>query len=421
MKSTIKKLLREGLIENHNSNNLTNTDKKVIDFVIGDELNEADGSGILDRFSKLLKSSKKGLLTAAVLTSLMANTAFSSAIQSAPNDVKQELTQIMKDTSGGGGGKIKANPDSKFTRNLSDNFSSGSYELQGNYESVLKELKTFMDNNGTSNYKVKVTASESQVPNQAPFKKRGSLALKRGETLQSIIKSVLGDEIEVDMDVKIGDEPWDGEDKDAEKYSKDQFVKIEVFAQGESFCDIDVDKDGEQAEASKGFISHQQPVNGTGSLNANPGSIPDRFQVVSSDGQTLMDTGYFASANHKYGEWTYVPQYIAELTQNLVNYPDLPAMQGKAVEKQTHTFNSFEELVSAMLKDKSHDALKDRRGEVKSGIKKLKSLWDSGQKSFVFYNIGDTDLKIDTKGQDANLSVYSPVGRTGFSLDGACD
>lgn len=415
MKSTIKRLLRESLIEN---NNLTTTDKKVIDFILGEELNEADSSGILKRVTNLLNSGKKGFLTAAVLTSLMTNTTFSNAMQNAPNSVKQELTQIMKDTSGGGG-NIKVNPDSKFTRNLSNNFSSGSYKLQGDYDKVLRELKSFIEKDSTSKYTIKVTASESQVPNQEPFNERGSLAKKRAEVLESLIKNVLGDDIEVDTDIKVGDEPWDGKDNSADKYTKDQFVKIEVFAQGNTFCDIDVDKTGGKMDASKGFISHEQLVNGIGSLDANPGSIPDRFNIVSSDGKTLMDTGYFADANHAYKQWIYVPQYIAELTSNLVNYPDLPAMQG--IEKQIRTFNSFEELVSAMLKDKNHDVSKDKRTEVKSGIDKLKELWGSGQKSFIFYNIGDTDLNINTNGKAAKLTVYSPVGKTGFSIDGVCD
>lgn len=424
MIDSIKKLLREELVMEAS---LTNNDKQVVKFILGDELNEADENGIIVRLAKLLKSNQRKLLTTAALAVLMANPSFANAVQNAPNDIKAEISQMMPgndSVSDGSATDVSNETDSEFTLNFTDDFDSGKFNVNSNgVLTKLAELKQFLQENDNTSYSITITASESQVPNQAGFGV-GELAQKRGSVLKQIVESYiqknkLGN-VNVTIETRIGDIKWDGSNKDDEKYRKDQYVKLDVIAAGITPCDLSFTKnDGSVATSKTNYISFQQELTDDGRIHISPGSIPDRLQIRIGD-SIVGDTGYFADAQHSYEEWNFVPQYIAELSELLATSPDSPAIQG--LENTTRTFNSFNELIGALLKDKHFRYNKDRRGEIKDGLVKLKLLWEKGQRDFVFYETkkGSIDFKLD-QGAKANMLVYSPIGRTGFSIQGQCN
>ena len=173
----------------------------MVDYIIGDNLNEADGSQMYNKFLKLLKSGKKKFITAAVMATLLSNAAFSAEIAKAPDDVKGAIEQITQqstdDTTSIAGAddqeqsnfEVGKDGGSDFSINFSEVFKSGSYNLNPNAVKVkMNELKKFLaENNGTS-FDIVITASESQVPNQSGFGV-GELAKKRASVMQKVINT----------------------------------------------------------------------------------------------------------------------------------------------------------------------------------------------------------------------------------------
>tara|TARA_R110000772_G_scaffold17946_3_gene49941 strand:+ start:107341 stop:108600 length:1260 start_codon:yes stop_codon:yes gene_type:complete len=417
-KKEIKILLREGLLH---EGSLSNNDKVIIKFILGKNLNEADTGGILDRFIKLMGSSKRKFITAAAITFLMANPSFSSALEDAPDDMKSQIEQIVSNVSP----TELSDKNSELAINFSDVFESGKYEVDTNsvYQK-LDELKVFLEGSTDKSYKINITASESQVPNQAGFGV-GELAKKRADVLKEVVenyiqKNNLGN-IEVGVSTLVGEVRWDGSSKDAQKYRKDQFVRLDVYAAGMTPCELSFSKnDGAVATSETDYISYQQELVEDGKVYITPGSIPDRMLIRSGD-KIVGDTGYFANEPHKYTEWVFVPEYVAELSEILHHTPNSQAIQG--LESTTKTFNEFGELLNALLKDKRHDYKKDNRTEVREGLIKLKILWEDGQRDFIFYQMksGSIDFKLIDRAEAGTLVVFSPVGKTGFKVNGDCN
>lgn len=417
------------ILEFYDKNNVsgTNATKNIVDFILGEDINEGDGSEILKRFISVLNSGKKRFVTAAMLTTLMANPSFSAAMKTAPDDVKTEVSKIMatdvntKDSSSNSSIKSK---DSLLTINFGNNFKSGGYDIDaGDVNDKLGELTKFISKNPNSRYKIKITASESLVPNQSGFKE-GELANMRVQVMNKLVTNFIKNNslpiTNIKVDTKIGTTPWDGGDKNDQKYTKDQYVIVEIFASGVSPCELDFSDNGSVASAQNNYISYKELLEGGGSLTMETGSIPDRMQIV-KDGKIIGDTGYFADAPHKYEEWKYVPLYVANLTEVLFKTPNAPAINGL---KETKTFNDFKSLIKFMLNDNNfnYTSRDDKRSEIGIGIDKLKSLWASGQRTFVFYAFKKGELNFAIKeGETADLLVYSPIGKTSFKIKGDCE
>lgn len=416
MKTQIKKLLREQLLV---EGNLSNNDKAIIKFVLGDNLNEADTGGILDRFIKLMGSSKRKFITAAALTFLMANPSFSAALESAPDDIKAQVEQITSDVEP----EELSDKDSELAINFSDVFESGKYEIDNKVvHAKLNELKAFLQGKTDKTYKINITASESQVPNQSGFGV-GELAKKRAIVLKGIVgdyieKHNLGN-LQIDVQTSVGDVKWDGSSPHAQKYRKDQYVRLDVYASGTSPCELSFSKnDGSVATSETNYISYTEDIIDDGKIFITPGSIPDRMQVRVGD-KVVGDTGYFASEPHKYVDWEFVPEYVASLTKILHANPNADAVSG--LEEYTQSFSEFGELIAALLKNKNHEYKKDRQEEIKGGLIKLKILWDDGQREFIFYQTKNGVVDFKYGGEDGKLIVFSPIGKTGFKVKGECN
>lgn len=416
-------------------NNLSQPENEFIDYVLGENIDEANGSEILNRFMNVLNSGKKKIITAAVMTTLMANPAFSSAVEKAPDNVKSQITQLMGDESNQNtdsnktldtqqdkGGNYKSK-DSLFTINFYNNFKSGSYEVNSEEAyAKLEDLKTYLSQNKDNKFKINIIASESQVPNQSGFK-IGELANKRAQVMNQLVtnyvnQNKLGD-IDIHMDTNIGDVPWDGKNKNDKKYVKDQYVVLEVVITSAAPCELAFTKKGEQAKAEDDFISYKQPIKGNGSINLSPSTIPDRMQIV-KNGQVIGDTDYYVDKKHNYEQWKYVPLYVASLSELLSSNPESSAIKGT---KQIKHFDDYNELIKFMLKDGvSYKIKDDSRTEIRNGLDKLEQLWNSGQRDFVFYSFkkGTIEFQIQDN-ETGGVLVYSPIGSTGFSLNGNCE
>jgi len=131
-----------------------------------------------------------------------------------------------------------------FSVDFGNTFKSGQYKFDSNYESIVRdkveEISNYIKNNKLKDYKIVITPSESQVPNQPPFdEKPGLLAKKRGEYLKNQLEFLLTPLLNLKpfIEVKpslIGNVPWDpNKGKDSPDYKKDQFVKAEVVLTSE--------------------------------------------------------------------------------------------------------------------------------------------------------------------------------------------
>lgn len=417
---SVKEKVRIALLEFKDTPNLNPTDQKVVDFIIGEGITEA-GNDIITRLMSVVNSKQKKFITAAVMATLMANPSFSQALKTASNNDRQVISSLMQNDN-----SSQDSVDSKavFTLNFTNNFSSGEYGInQEDVSKKMESLKSFLSKNPDVKYNIKVVASESKVPNQNNLK-IGQLAKLRAASLEKVINVFLKSnniDANVDKDTRVGSEEWDGVNKDDQKYTKDQFVRLEVFADSESGitpCELSFSKDdGTQSNAKNGYVSFEETINQSGSISITPGSIPDRL-VVLKGGKVVADTGYFVDKQHNYEQWNLVPLYVAQLTEIYANSPDMPAVSNLSDIK---TFASFDELMSVLLKAK-YDYSKDNRSEITNGINKLKQLWSSGQRSFVMYSMkkGNVNFEIN-QGEDGKVVVYSPVGKTGFGIKGNCE
>lgn len=420
--SIYDKIINEGLDNKNEQTSLSNVDKKVVSFILGETLDEADGNKIINRLMSLIDSGKKNLITGAVIATLLASSSFNSALAQSPQNVKSKIEQAFNSSSKegeklNGGIKIK---NSVYVDSFNNNFSSGSYELSANdVTSQLSKLKEFLKNNPNNDYQIRITASESQVPNQNNLKV-GELASKRAKSLSTIIKQFLIDNnienITVSPQIRVGDVKWDGSDKNDEKFTKDQFVQMDVVAIKGDNEKKGFSKTGKQATSENNYVDSVEELKGDGEVTLSPGWIPDRL-VIYQDGKITHDTGYFVDKKmaSQYPEWNFTPKHIASLTKMLVDSPNTDATKVNTIK----TFKDFKELVSFMLKNKKHNYSLDSRREIKEGLEELKQLWDAGQRDFIFYNAksGKVDFKV-TPGSTNELKVFSPVKDTQYNYSG---
>lgn len=436
MKQEIKILVRESLVK-LTENQFSDADKQAMEYVLGDNLNEANGREMYSKFLEVLGKAKKGLVSAAVITTLLTSSnALSAEIAKAPDNVKdaiEQVTQQSTDDSASISGdekqgqdtfEVGKDGDSDFSINLGQSFESGSYKLKTeDVKNNLLELKNKIKELGLTSFDIVITASESQVPNQSGFGV-GELAKKRGSVLKKVLEKFLAqnglENVDVKVETRVGDVEWDGGNAHHAKYTKDQYVKLDVYASGVAPCELNFQATGEVATAEEGFISRQEDLDEGGSITIRPGSIPDRMVITASDGSIISDTGYFVDSQHNYPEFKYVPLYVANLSEALSNHSDLAATQG--LESTTKSFNDFNELINFIKKDKRHDISKDKRKEVRNGIIKLKELWGNGQREFLFYKSMSGTVNYDVgENGSAKLTIYSPIGKTGYSVQGECN
>jgi len=304
---------------------------------------------------------------------------------------------------------------------LSQTFASGQSEITNKQFVIEKiaDLKKWISNNKTKPFKIVITASESKVPNQAGFE-QGELAQARAEAIETLVKNLGATEVEIKT--LVGGPAWDGKNKDAEKYTQHQYVKIEIVIDTESVCSLgQVDKEGEQGNSSNNFRTYDEYLTGDGNILLHTGTIPDRMVVLDVNGKISYDTGYVATnetdSASGYEDWEYVPIYVLRLTKLVKNQT---VMGSKIQYIDMKDVKSFEDLKNKMLKVPGQN--KNKSDNVDKALDELESMYNSGVRQFVSYQVGTGDLKVPYSNSqgDSKVQIFSPVGKTGFNLTGQC-
>jgi hypothetical protein len=127
----------------------------------------------------------------------------------------------------------------KLTFDLKEVFPSGEYRLRNTSEldAVVSKIKSVVEEYGkNTQFNLILTGGESLVTNPKGFEEQGSLARQRIEVVFEYLKSKLGNIIkDVKENIVIGRTPYEkGKDNpDDEKYTREQFIKIEALSDAE--------------------------------------------------------------------------------------------------------------------------------------------------------------------------------------------
>jgi len=126
----------------------------------------------------------------------------------------------------------------KLTFDLKEVFPSGEYRLRNTSEldAVVSKIKSVVEEYGENvEFNLILTGGESLVTNPKGFEEQGSLARERIKEVFKYLKSKLGNLIkDVKENIVIGRTPYEkGKDNpDDEKYTREQFIKIEAISDG---------------------------------------------------------------------------------------------------------------------------------------------------------------------------------------------
>jgi hypothetical protein len=352
-------------------------------------------------------------LSGAMLMALMMNSNIVSAINKySPETYKDIRTEISKDT-------IKATPGQRVVSSteISQTFESGKANIDEKaLQTSVAEIKTWVTKNSGRKYKIVVIAGESQVPNQSGYEKKGSLAQHRAEEVKRRLQRTIKAPIETQ--IVIGNTPYErskDNPKDT-KYEKEQFIRINIVIDAENVCNFNPNQPGTQGTATNGYVTFDDYISGEGTVTITPGSIPDRLIITDVNGNIKADTGYITTEQSKYAsDWKYVPAYVLELTK--VQLSKAQALQGNTIK--TIQVKDFQDLLT-QLSNKIHPQMKGN--EIAPALQEMEKMIQSGVTEFVIYdNMGNGTVKFNEKSGDAKATVFSPVGKTGYKLQGKCN
>jgi len=412
--------LRKYLVENELTPNskfikeqqLSPEEQKVVDYILGG-LEE----GVFDNVLQRVKTAaKKGILTAAMVTALLA----------APNLTQAQKTQIqnaasteMTTTQNTSTVTSTSIPGTIKTISYSENFASGKATLTNKdvLAKNVEEMKKFLNGKDTSQFKVVIVAGESQVTNPKGFEKKGSLAQARAKAIENEIKG-LGFKT-VDIQTKIGTTPYKpGNDVNDPKYQEEQFVTINIVVDND-ICSMEpVNVEAGQGVESKNYVTFDEYLNGKGNLLLNTGTIPDRLVVLDVNGNIKQDTGY-TTTRIKNGDWQYTPLYVLELTKAYMKGNiSMKGIDPKTIITVKDKYDLYNKLKKATVNNPSLEG-----SEVNGALKEMEGMIKKGINTFVIYNIGTSNIKLnfdDSKG-DVEAKVYSPVGKTAYSIGASCN
>lgn len=297
--------------------------------------------------------------------------------------------------------------------NFGENFDSGKATL-ANEEDLnkgIKNIEEWVKGKNLKNFKIVITASESQVTNPKGFEKPKSLARARAEAIEKLVSNLGFGKIEIDTEVGPTAYKAGVDNPDDLKYKREQFVTVSIVVENSVCSMAPFTESGTQG-------TYEEYVSGKGELVLYTGTIPDRLVVLDNKGNVKQDSGYVATeetnSQSGYQEWKYVPIYVLKLTELR---GDKAVMGSNAIVKK---FDKYQDLENFMLKP---GAKKTKSDTVEEALKQLEAMFKGGTKEFVIYEVGTGDRKVpfdDSKG-DVKAKVYSPVGKTGFKITGLCN
>lgn len=315
--------------------------------------------------------------------------------------------------------------------NITNSFGSGQFQLTTTeqIDTVVNEINMIVSKTPNVKYDVVVTSSESKVPNRGVGLKPGELSLKRGQVAVNYIKSKLGEKVNLKIN-NLGPQgpgwnPASGSDNP--QYTKFQYVTISLSVSGgdttgtDDICSFKFSpKKGTQGLKEKNYVTVNKPLQGKGQLTIDTGSIPDRMVIVNKQQQIVKDSGYVATAPHRYTKFLYVPLYVASLTKLIGS----SAVSGSKLI--TVKVNTFDELMKKILVEPevipTQQEMITHGREVSDGVENLKQLFNKGIRTFALYTIvnGGSSLYFDNSTGDTSVIVMSPLGQTGYDITGKC-
>jgi hypothetical protein len=329
---------------------------------------------------------------------------------------------------------------------LGNQFKFGEYQsdaVKKSIETLKPKIEEFIKNSGGKQFTVNISAGESNVTNPKGFETKGSLALARANSVKQYFQEILPELIKngtlviqgpTDVSqVIIGKTPYDktkGDNKNPElikQYRQEQFVNFDIKGSGqveniESICDWTASITGSTGNPAENYVTTNIKLKGAGDLTFNTGSIPDRMIVVDGKGKIIKDTGYIATKQHQYSSFKYVPLYVSRLTQ--LNRT-VSVSGSEIVTIKANDFNNLMKqiLMPGVKMPEESQLRKIGESEIFNGVEELKVLFNKGIREFVIYTVSASEsisIPFDNKTGDSKVMVYSPVGKTGYSLTGKC-
>lgn len=419
--------LRKFLVENKLTYNsrlvegqqLTPEEQKAVDYVLG-----LDEGVVGDIVSRAKKIARDGLLKGAVLATLLAT----------PNIAQAQKTQIQQiaSTTTTTAPTQKATPAAATyaaspktvvpgtikTINFTQTFPSGQVELT-NRDALAKqmgELEAFLKGKDASKFRVVIVAGESQVTNQAPYQKPGSLAQARAQAVEKEIKGLKFSNIDIKEPV-IGKTAYKpGNNVNDPEYQKEQFVTINIIANNDICSMPDVDRNEGQGVVKNNYVTYDDYISGVGELVLDTGTIPDRLIVLDANGNIKQDTGYTTTRKSKYPQWEYTPAYVLALTNAYI----AGNISMKGIDPKTViTVTDYDDLVKQISNTAKPGVIGD---EIGPALNQMEKMILNGQKEFVIYTNGTSPAKLqfDQNKGEVQAKVYSPVGKTGYNIKGSC-
>jgi hypothetical protein len=360
---------------------------------------------------------------------------------------RQYLTLEQAGQQSGGVSTTTTSTATTFPKqNLGNQFKFGEYQsdvVKNSIAALKPKIEEFIKNSGGKQFIVNISAGESNVTNPKGFETKGSLALARANSVKKYFQELFPDLIKngtlvikspADVSqVILGKTPYDktkGDNKNPQLiklYNQEQFVTFDIQGSGQvgnvtSICNWKASITAGTGTAVANYVTTDINLQGAGILTFGTGSIPDRMVVVDNKGGIKQDTGYVATAPHKYTSFKYVPLYVSKLTQlnNTVSVSgaNLVKLKVKSIDDLMRQI-----LAPGVTQIPDDKTLRDMgQTEVYNGIEELRALFNKGVKEFVVYTITSSSVTapFDNKTGDYKVIVYSPVGKTGYNLTGKC-
>jgi hypothetical protein len=360
---------------------------------------------------------------------------------------RQYLTLEQAGQQSGGVSTTKLSTPTSFSKqNVGNQFKYGEYQsdvVKNSIAALKPKIEEFIKNSGGRQFVVNISAGESNVTNPKGFETKGSLALARANSVKQYFQEIFPNlikngslVIQAPADVSkvvLGKTPYDktkGDNKNPQLiklYNQEQFVTFDIQGSGQvenvtSICNWKATITAGTGTDVADYVTTDINLQGAGILTFGTGSIPDRMVVVDNKGGIKQDTGYVATAPHKYTSFKYVPLYVSKLTQ----LNKTVSVSGANVV--TIKVKSIDDLMRQILSPNvtqiptDQELMKMGETEVYNGVEELRALYSKGVKEFVVYTITSSSVTapFDNKTGDYKVIVYSPVGKTGYNLTGKC-
>jgi len=315
--------------------------------------------------------------------------------------------------------KIEKVPGSVLEINFNQTFPSGQAKLTNGeaLQTSVNEIQNFLKGKDTSKFKIVIVAGESQVTNPKGFEKKGSLAQARAKAVEGIVSKLGFGEIEIKT--QIGDTPYQkGDNVNDKKFTEEQFVTVNIVINNDICSMESVNVEAGQGVESKNYVTFDEYLNGKGNLLMSTGTIPDRLVVLDVNGNIKQDTGY-TTTRIKDGDWQYTPLYVLELTKAYMKGNiSMKGIDPKTIITVKDKYDLYNKLKKATVNNPSLEG-----SEVKGALKEMEEMIKKGINTFVIYNIGTSNIKLnfdDSKG-DIEAKVYSPIGKTAYSIGASCN